>query len=958
MNQTAMRRKFGILFPSTFRAKMLVYFGLIFAAGLFAAGISGVYGIPFTDYRGEYGLARAEAIRELNLLADAKKAELMRLVAERQGDAATFCESPLLRKLVVRVCTLVHRKKGQSGNLSRLRPVLLQEEDYRALAEHMATVRKTYAGLYDKIMLADAVAGTIIVSTDERDLGRNVSRDPAFIKARSGIHDEVTDVVRERSDQPSLVICHAIKGESLRENDEDTVAAVLIMQLRPELFAKALEVNERELGRTGDIFLVNEDAVLLTPMKRPLPDGTTPRPLAFRVAVKPALLAAEGSEGLIAASDYGGVPVLAAFRHLRPSPEVGWGIVVKKDQAEVFAPIHRLLFIFALKGALLSLLVLGLTYVIASRLAKPIKELSRTAERVEKGDFSARALAEGPDEVGVLARAFNSMVMRFQNWHRELEEQVQARTAQLVTLNEELAREVTERKRAGEALRTSEGRFRELLENVRQGAIILDREGHVFFCNDFLLDLTGWTREEVLGRSWFDLFIPEGERSRVKAVFAELLETAAGLLHYENPILTKSGARRTIVWDNTLLRGADGSVIGTASLGQDVTEQRSLEEQLRHSQKMEAVGQLAGGVAHDFNNLLTVIIGNCELIKLKAGEDNPVSDYVEQILFVSGKAARLTQSLLAFSRKQFLNVAAVDVNDCVKGVSALLARIIGEDIEFRLALTDARLPVMADCGQLEQVLVNLATNARDAMPGGGELLIETRRADLDAMSATLHGLEKAGAYAVIQVSDTGSGMDQETRAKIFEPFFTTKEVGRGTGLGLAMVFGTVRQHGGYIDVSSEPGRGTTFKIYLPLRLIEREDEKKAQPEPAAPGGSETLLVVEDNEDVRETTVAILEEFGYRVIAASDGEEAIVQFMENRDAVSLAILDVVMPKMNGKEVSEALKKVRPDLRVLFTSGYAADVINRKVLREEGLYLLQKPVSATELLQKVRELLDRA
>jgi CheY-like chemotaxis protein len=263
---------------------------------------------------------------------------------------------------------------------------------------------------------------------------------------------------------------------------------------------------------------------------------------------------------------------------------------------------------------------------------------------------------------------------------------------------------------------------------------------------------------------------------------------------------------------------------------------------------------------------------------------------------------------------------------------------------------------MADRDQLEQVLVNLATNARDAMPDGGVLQIETRRADLDMLSARLHGLEKAGAYAVIQVSDTGGGMDEATRGKIFEPFFTTKEVGKGTGLGLAMVFGTIRQHNGYIDVYSEVGTGTVFKIYLPLSHAAPAEQDSSPQEPVTPGGSETVLVVEDDEHVREMTASILAQFGYRVITAADGEEAVARFSENRDSVSLVILDVIMPKMNGKEVYDALRRIRPDTRALFTSGYTADILNRKVMMEEGLHLLQKPVSPGELLRKVRELLD--
>jgi two-component system, cell cycle sensor histidine kinase and response regulator CckA len=938
----------GKLRSFSLRRKMLAYFGLTFALTAFAGGMLEIYGIPFTNFTGEREYRRTEAFRDLETLANAKKAEILNLIRERQGDAAIFSESPVTRKLVARASSLLSDGGGAGTE---------RDGDYRALVQHLNVMRESRLAFYERVSIAEARTGTVIASTDGKELGTDVSGNASFREAKEMAENENIDVLKDpRSGEPRLSLIHSIRSTTLDEKGEEPVIGVLILSIKPDAVVRALKASEAELGKTGEIILVDEEARILVPLRYPLPDGTVPRPFDFRLERKPALLAAAGNEGIIAARDYRDVPILAAFRHLRLNSETAWGMVVKQDQSEVFSPIHQMLVNMTLKAVFISLLVLGLTYLIATRIARPIKLLSRTARKVEEGDLSARAPVEDGDEVGLLAGAFNSMVQRIQNWHGELEEEVQARTAALVTLNRKLAGEIAERQRAEEALRASERRFRELLETAQMVAIILDREGNVTFCNDFLISLTGWSRDEVLGRNWFDIFLPDEVTTQVKSMFIESLAAGAIPVHYENSIVTRSGARRTIVWDNTLLRSADGNVIGTASLGLDVTEHRSLEEQLRHAQKMEAIGQLAGGVAHDFNNLLTVIIGNCELLKLKTGEDNPLRRHVEQILLASDKAARLTQSLLAFSRKQLLSVESVDVNDCVRGVEHMLSRIIGEDIDFRLASSAVDLPVMADWGQLEQVLMNLATNARDAMPAGGELLIETRRVDLDASSAQLHGLENAGAYAVIQVSDTGSGMDAATRERIFDPFFTTKEVGKGTGLGLAMVFGTIRQHSGYIDVYSEVGRGTVFKIYLPLVEMEIAGNKQALTAPPAPGGHETLLVVEDSEEVRKVTVAVLENSGYRVIEAAYGEEAIVQFMENRDSISLVVLDVIMPKMNGKELLDALRKVKPEIRALFTSGYAADIISRKVMIEEGLHLLQKPVAPADLLHKVREILD--
>jgi CheY-like chemotaxis protein/two-component sensor histidine kinase len=321
---------------------------------------------------------------------------------------------------------------------------------------------------------------------------------------------------------------------------------------------------------------------------------------------------------------------------------------------------------------------------------------------------------------------------------------------------------------------------------------------------------------------------------------------------------------------------------------------------------------------------------------------------------LSDRAANLTQGLLALSRKQIINLRPLNINETIRNVEGLLLRIIGEDIELKTLLTDRKVTIMADAGQLEQVLLNLATNARDAMPDGGQLTIETEVMQLDCEFRRTHGFGKPGTYVLISESDTGEGMDDKTKEKMFEPFFTTKEVGKGTGLGLSIVYGIVKQHDGYINVYSERGRGTTFKIYLPLIKAEPDGEKMetvSSPEK----GEETLLFAEDDNEVRAFTREVLVEYGYAVIEASDGEDAIKKFEENGDKIQLLLLDVIMPKKNGKEVYEEIKKVKPDVKVLFMSGYTADVIHKKGIVEEGLDLILKPVSPTVLLNKIRAML---
>ncbi|HBR22369.1 MAG TPA: hypothetical protein DD713_07390 [Nitrospiraceae bacterium] len=338
-------------------------------------------------------------------------------------------------------------------------------------------------------------------------------------------------------------------------------------------------------------------------------------------------------------------------------------------------------------------------------------------------------------------------------------------------------------------------------------------------------------------------------------------------------------------------------------------------------------------------------------------EDDPNRAHLKEILNAGERATHLTQSLLAFSRKQIIDLKPQNLNEIIKGVEKFLMRTIGEDIELKTALLDKDLIVLVDRGQIEQIVMNLATNARDAMPDGGGLIIETKQVGLDVEFIKRHGYSEAGRYALISFSDTGIGMDEKTRERIFEPFFTTKQLGRGTGLGLAMVYGIIKQHDGFINVYSEPQKGTTFKIYLPLIESEVEETVSAMPAGYPEGGTETVLVAEDDQAVRKLTRDMLERFGYKVIVAEDGEDAVEKFMENKGDIQLFFLDVIMPKKNGKEVYGEIKKVNPGIKTIFLSGYTANLIHKKGILEKGLDFILKPVSPKELLRKVREALDR-
>ena len=511
----------------------------------------------------------------------------------------------------------------------------------------------------------------------------------------------------------------------------------------------------------------------------------------------------------------------------------------------------------------------------------------------------------------------------------------------------------------GKSLENSEKRYRHLIESVTDYIYTVKIENYKPVATTHgpgCVTVTGYTSEEYAKdpNQWYHMIYEEDKKSITE--HADKILSGETAPHIEHRIIHKDGSIRWV--KNTMVPHYDekGILVAYDGLITDITERKKLEGQLRQSQKMEAIGRIAGGIAHDFNNILTAIIGYASLLQMKMRKDDPLRRNAEQVITSAERAANLTQSLLAFSRKQISNPLPVNLNKIINRVESLLLRVIGEDIELKTMLSDKDLTVMADHVQTEQVLMNLATNARDAMPEGGLLTIETSTMEIDEEYVKVQGYGKLGRYALISVTDSGIGMDEKIKARIFEPFFTTKEIGKGTGLGLSIVYGIVKQHNGYINCYSEQGKGTTFRICLPIIKGEVKEIKQAGIS-AQIGGTETVLVAEDEEEVRELTKVVLEEFGYSVIEAVNGDDAVKKFMENKDKVQLLLLDVKMPKMSGKEAYDRIRKIKPDIKTLFASGYPADYVYKKDMLGAGGDFVSKPISPTELLKKVREVLDK-
>ncbi|KAF0144169.1 MAG: PAS domain S-box [Nitrospirae bacterium] len=517
-----------------------------------------------------------------------------------------------------------------------------------------------------------------------------------------------------------------------------------------------------------------------------------------------------------------------------------------------------------------------------------------------------------------------------------------------------------ERKRHEERLRKSEEFTTNILESVDEGFIVIDLEYRVIAANRAYLNSIGKPLEDVIGKHCYELShnvdkpcCEEGTADcPVTLTFKTGEHYSSFHTHYD-----KTGVPVYVETKSYPMKDKSGKVVSAIEIINDITEKRKLEDQLRHAQKMEAVGTLAGGIAHDFNNILNVIIGYGTMVLDRIGDDQLSKEQMNEVLTAADRAAALTKRLLVFSRKQVVEVKPVNINELILGLQKMLGRIIRESIEIKLNLTDRPLMVQADAGQIEQVLMNLASNAKDAMPEGGRLTIGTGLQKLDDEYVAAYGYGKPGKYALITIADTGQGMDAETQKKIFEPFFTTKGIGEGTGLGLAISYGIIKQHDGYIKVYSEPGQGTLFKIYLPLIEESAAMGKKTEATVPVTGGSETILVAEDDASVRELSRIVLESYGYNVITAEDGEDAITKFMENRKNISLVLLDMIMPKKNGKEVGETIRKTNPRAKILFASGYTMDIIKTRELTEAGFDFIHKPVLPRDLLKMVREMLDK-
>ena len=608
-------------------------------------------------------------------------------------------------------------------------------------------------------------------------------------------------------------------------------------------------------------------------------------------------------------------------------PLTGWPVIVSQPVTEAYALIYRIPLFLGLGIILAIALVVFFALRTRQKILKPINELITYTRRVARGEYPLQLQQKSYREADELTLRFNQMSLAIQKRER--------------------------------ALRKNEERYRFLVQNANSIIIRWNSKGILTFVNEYACTFFGFNKKELIGHPLTATIIPPSESGGrdLKKMISDMIADPEKFGINENENITKKGLRKWLHWSNRPIYNESGEISEILSIGTDITEQKKLEEQLRQAQKMEAVGRLAGGIAHDFNNLLTAINGYAELILLSLDEKDPIRADLAEIKKAGSRAALLTEQLLAFSRRKILKPGVFNLNNLIADLQNMLHRIIGEDIELKTILEKDIKNIKADPGSIEQVIMNLAVNGRDAMAKGGKLLIETSTIFLDSRYTREHSEVEPGFYTCLAVTDNGCGIDPEILPNIFEPFFTTKEMYKGTGLGLSTVYGIVKQSGGSITVSSEPDQGTTFKIYLPQVQEEAEQIKAAAIQLDDYSGSETILLVEDEELVRNFAVSILEKYGYRVLTAEKGSAALKLCEKEGQSPDMVFTDVVMPGMSGNQLAEKLSVLYPQIKVLYASGYTENAIVHHGVLDEGIDFIQKPYGAEVLLAKIREILNR-
>jgi PAS domain S-box-containing protein len=893
---------------SSIRTRLAFYFSLTGIAVLTAAVLVHALGLPFLGYDGMRGNRRQLALQHLADIADLGKTDVLRWLEERSGHLGVMADH---RRVVEDAQILCNAPPGSPGNPETTTEERRQEAR-RVLTEFLEQERVLYR--VDRLAVVD-LKGRVVASTAAHDL---LSAWPDLTGIRAavsaggpGAHASVSAL-----DKTALHLYRTVAGD-----EGKPIAALVVGISPPDLFEPLRRVTDR-LGASGEVVLVNRDRQILSPLKFPLEDGTRPGPLECRIEAVPAASAAQGLEGIVESLDYRGEPVVAAYRYIPVGADIGWGMVVKRDSKEVFAPVRREIAEALALGLLAVIPMIALVLGVARRLTRPLAELSQAARQVSEGDLSVRAPVGPADEVGMLASTFNSMVERVQLRRRELEQQVADRT------------------RAERALAESHGTLRAIIEGTTDVVFLKDVQGRYMIANSACARLLGSSQEEILGRSDRDFFPPDTAQ-RLAAADRRVMALGEPEI-VEEAIETSDSVTGTYSVLKAPFRDESGAIIGVLGIARDVTEQRRLEEEVARARHLEALGTLAGGIAHDFNNYLTGLRGAIALARSKVDPQDEAHEVLSNAEKESLRASGLAEQLLTFARGGAPVRKMASLGEIIR--DTVTFALSGSNVKAEIAIPSDLWSAQVDEGQISQVISNVVRNADEAMPEGGVVTVSAENVIVTAADALP---VQSGSYAKLSIRDHGPGMPAETQRRAFDPYFTTKQ--NGSGLGLAVAGSIVSKHGGHIAVKSQMGAGTTVSVYLPSSSEGAPAQVAEKMRPDAARGR--VLFVDDEAMITLTHSAILGNMGYKVDWARDGREAVARYRDAKDSgepFDAVIMDLTLPGgLGGREATRQLLDMDREARVIASSGHSNDPVMANFAEHGFKAVVPKPYSTEEL-----------
>ncbi|MCK5154198.1 MAG: PAS domain S-box protein [Spirochaetales bacterium] len=893
-------------------------------------------GIPFTNYKGQLKENEQEFFQDLDYIASSKKDEFLHWIEDWRNDIRSFTQ---IREIVNRTSILTGEFTNLllDGSVSELLGPINRDYTYTMLMEAIVTLQNS-SDWYSSILIADPNSGHIIITTDINMHQQNIFDRNYFQNTLITESTYITEC-KYGVDKGNN---HVHIGRVIK-NDNNSVVGIMVLTIEYKSIGERLTGNLNVNTQRIETKLINKDSILLLPLKYPLSDGSDAEVFKYKLKTHPALLSIEGQDGFIESIDYKGVYALSAYRSIVINTDFRLGLILSRDSEELYSLVKKQVITAIIISGFIILFIIFIVILVSRGITKPIKNLMKVSEQIMLGNFNYRTEVVNNDEIGKLAISINHMTDALEKSRRDLEQKVQERT-------KSLAEEIKTRKQTEESMR----KLSYAVEQSPTIVIILDTDFNIEYVNPTFTRVSGYSAEEVIGKNPIILNKGNFSRDKQNEMIAEVLNDTIKRTEFNN--IKKNGEEYWVSVSISGIKDKHGVFTNILEVQEDITEERKLKEQLFQAQKLEAIGTLAGGVAHDFNNILSIILGYSDYLISKLDKDDKIYSIMEDIREAGNRGASLTSQLLAFGRKQNIQIKLLNLNDVIRRIEKMLKRLLSENVNMSLNLEEHLWTIEADPGYMDQILMNLAVNSSHAMPDGGLLTISSRNINLEISNSEFSSQSRSGKFVSLSIKDTGCGMNELTISRIFDPFFTTKPIGKGTGLGLSVVYGIVEQHRGWIDVESKPDKGTEFVIFLPATEKQEKIQTKVEVQTLEwMGKGEKILLVEDDKVLRNFAAKVLTENGYNVFSAESVNEVFDMFDVESGVFNIIFSDVMLPDINGVKLVEFLLERNAELKILLTSGYTDERSNWKEIQEKGYKFLQKPYTMDSLLKKIAEVL---